>query len=239
MYRFYAQPENITPDKITLTEDETRHLRDVLRLRTGDIVGVFDGLGREYKCSIEAIEKRSSLVTIIDEIEPRSPESGFELTLAPALLKGEKFDLIVQKAVELGVTRVIPLKTVRCDVKLGDNAKRLDRWRRIALEATKQCGRASLMSVMEPATLESLIAKAVADEVMMFSEREGEEFTVSSELRAATAIFGPEGGWDDSEVELARENGVRIVTLAGRILRAETAVVAISAILQHRFGDLK
>ena len=127
MYRFYAQPENITPDKITLTEDETRHLRDVLRLRTGDIVGVFDGLGREYKCSIEAIEKRSSLVTVIDEIEPRSPESGFELTLAPALLKGEKFDLIVQKAVELGVTRVIPLKTVRCDVKLGDNAKRLDR----------------------------------------------------------------------------------------------------------------
>lgn len=237
MRRFYTPPKNFNGNVITLDTDETRHLRDVLRLKTGDEVSVFDGAGREYKCSIAAISKKNSELALIEEITPASPESPFEITLASTVLNGEKYDLIIQKSVELGVTKLIPLQTIRGDVKTKDAAKRLDRWRRIAMEATKQCGRARLMEIAEPTAFEKLIGET-AETIVMFSERDGTDFTAIKPYKKITSLIGPKGGWDDSELDLARAKGVSVVTLGGRILRAETAAISLTTILQHRFGDL-
>ena len=238
MRRFFAPVESFTIGGVQLDADETRHLRDVLRLRVGDEASVFDGTGREYRGTIREIGKKGSALDIVEEISPSSPESPFEITVAATVLNGEKYDLIIQKTVELGVTRLIPLNTVRCDVKIKDAAKRLDRWRRIAMEATKQSGRAKLMQIAEPTAFTDLIADLKGKETVMFSERDGVNFSSITADKKITALYGPKGGWDDSELEAASKHGINIVTLGGRILRAETASIAITAILQHRFGDL-
>ena len=117
MRRFYAPPENFNKPTVTLVSEETRHLRDVLRLREGASVHVFNGAGKEFLCAVEKISKSETELNIISEVPPTAPESGLNLTLAVALLKGEKFELVIQKAVELGVKRFIPLNTIRADVK--------------------------------------------------------------------------------------------------------------------------
>lgn len=238
MRRFFAKPERFSADQIELSEEETHHLRDVLRLSLGDEISVFDGVGREFQGTITEISKKRSLIDIAAEVTPAAPESPLRLTLAPTMLQGEKYDLIVQKAVELGVTRLIPLETLRGDVKAKDAGKRLSRWRRIAMEATKQCGRARLMEIAEPTTFKDLIAFTEPATTILFSERDGTALDDLGQIPELAAITGPKGGWDDAELALAQGRGIRVVTLGGRIMRAETASIALTAILQHRFGDI-
>jgi 16S rRNA (uracil1498-N3)-methyltransferase len=238
MRRFFAEPERFTESGVTLAEDETRHLRDVLRLQVGDVIAVFDGTGREYHGMIWAINKRDCTISALTAVSPASPESPLELTLAAGVLKGDKFDLIVQKAVELGVSRLVPLNAVRSEIRAPDRSKRTERWRRIALEATKQCGRALLMQIGPIQTVDELLARSEGDEILFFSERGGERSSALVGSPELTAIVGPEGGWDDLELSAAQNAGTRIVTLGGRIMRAETAAIAVAAILQHRLGDL-
>jgi len=158
------------------------------------------------------------------------------LTLAVALLKGEKFDFVVQKAVELGVTNFVPLNTKRADVKLKDGEKKLERWRKIVIEATKQCGRAKLMTIEPLIDFEKFILAANGTK-LMFAENSGESFSAVKNSKKIIAIIGAEGGWENVEIEAARENNFQIITFGGRILRAETAAISITAILQHDFGD--
>lgn len=238
MRRFYAPPENFKNENVVLCEEETRHLRDVLRLRESQQVRVFDGQNREFVCEIFKIEKRQTLLKISEEITPSALISNLDLTLAVALLKGEKFDLVVQKSVELGVKTFVPLITKRCDVKIKDAGKKTERWRKIALEACKQSGRADLMKIENPANFDKFV-QTINGTKILFSERGGVEFSQISETENITAVVGSEGGWEDSEIESASANGFQIVTLGGRILRAETAAISVAAILQHRFGDLK
>jgi len=239
MRRFYAPPENFAHDKISLGLEETRHLRDVLRLRAGEKVQVFDGAGREYLCSIEDISKRETSLRVIEETAPAALESDLELTLAVALLKGEKFELVVQKAVELGVARLVPLDTKRADVKLKDADKRVERWQKIALEASKQSGRAKLMRIESPVDFEKFVTTSADGAKILFAERGGASFAQIRADKKITALVGSEGGWEDSEIEFAAAHDFQIITLAGRILRAETAAIAIAAVLQNNFGDLR
>jgi len=237
MRRFYAPPENFTGRCVSLDLDETRHLRDVLRLHDGDNISVFDGAGREFLCTVETVEKKHTILTILDETSPTSPESHLDLTLAVAILKGEKLELVVQKAVELGVSTLQPLFTQRCDIKPNTKDKKIERWRKIAHEAAKQSGRAKLMKIENPIGLETLPAGSDGENVILFTEREGSHFSEIKPSKKITAIVGPEGGWEDSELAWARERGFTLVTFGGRILRAETAAISVAAILQHRFGD--
>src|SRR5688500_7467119 len=140
---FYATRIAFSADSgtITLSDDQARHARDVLRLERDDEVFVFDGEGHEYRCVIADIGSRSMTLTVAEETEAARPESPLDLTLAVALLKGEKFDLVVQKATELGVNRFVPLVTRHADIKIRDEAdaaKRITRWQRIALVAATQ-----------------------------------------------------------------------------------------------------
>jgi len=237
MRRFYAPAENFDKDKISLSVEESKHLRDVLRLSEGVNVLAFDGAGKEFLCEIAVIGKKETILKITKEVNPTAPESNLDLTLAAALLKGENFDWVVQRAVEMGVTALVPLNTKRADVKLKDAEKKLERWRRIALEAAKQSGRAKLMRIETPVDFEKFI-KAADGTRILFAERGGESFSKIGTTEKITAIVGAEGGWETSEIEAARENEFNIVTFGGRILRAETAAITAAAILQNQFGDL-
>ena len=239
MRRFYSPKEQFSSDTVELDEGETRHLRDVLRLSMGDEAQIFDGEGREFLCRIESVEKKRTMLRIVKESAPTAPESRLHLTFAAAITKGEKFDLVVQKAVELGVSRIVPLFTARCEVKPGGSDRRVERWSKIVLEASKQSGRARLMTIDRPMDFRKFAATEAGDHTtIMFSERDGANFAEVRVTERITAIIGPAGGWDDSELEIARSNGFNIVTFGGRILRAETAAIAFAAVLQHRFGDL-
>jgi 16S rRNA (uracil1498-N3)-methyltransferase len=239
--RFYAPPSafNFGKRTVMLASDEARHLREVLRLKVGDEVQVFDGEGKEFRAVVSQARREFAELEIRDEIEPMRPESPLELTLAVALLKGEKFDLVVQKGTELGVNRFIPMVTRYADIRLRDEAdaaKRVTRWQRIALEAAKQSGRSVVPEVMMAVPFESVIRD---NSCLMFSERGGQPLNTDLKTKTIKAIIGSEGGWSDEELDQALEAGVSIVTLGGRILRAETAAIATAALLQHRYGDLK
>ena len=240
--RFYAPPDAFNNETVTLTADEARHLRDVLRLKTGDEVYVFDGVGKEFRGTVASLARNSAELQIESEVEPARPESQLQLNLCVALLKGEKFDLVVQKATELGVTKVTPLITRYADIHLrdeADGAKRVTRWQRIALEAAKQSGRALVPEISLPVSFNSLPADGF---YVMFSERGGkglETLPTDPPLRTITALVGSEGGWSDEELETAQARDFHVITLGGRILRAETAAITVTALLQHLFGDLK
>jgi 16S rRNA (uracil1498-N3)-methyltransferase len=247
--RFYAPPSafNAKLAKVTLAAEEARHLRDVLRLKVGDDVSVFDGEGREFHCRVEESRRDAAQLQLIQETAPPRPESPLQLTLAVALLKGEKFDLVVQKATELGVFRIVPVVTKLADVRLRDEsdaAKRVTRWQRIALEAAKQCGRARVPSISEPVSFAELIATEPDSGRMIFTEREGKSLSeaqadLPANVSSLTALVGSEGGWTDEELTVGSNAGWLMVTLGGRTLRAETAAIAVATLLQHLFGDLR
>jgi 16S rRNA (uracil1498-N3)-methyltransferase len=249
--RFYAPPSafDANLESVTLDSAEARHLREVLRLEVGDDVYVFNGEGKEFHCRIEESRRDSARLQIIEQIDPARPESPLELTLAVSLLKGEKFDLVVQKATELGVAHVMPVVTRLADIRLRDEsdaAKRVARWQRIALEAAKQSGRAVVPTIATPVPFGSLVQE-IDDEPgtsrLMFSERDGQSLREATQLWSVnttrlTALVGSEGGWTDEEIANARDAGWTIVTLGGRTLRAETAAIAVVVLLQHLAGDL-
>lgn len=244
MRRFFAAPDNFKENLIVLSEDESRHSRDVLRLRAGERVAVFDGAGNEFLCSIERIERKVVSLLILEKINAPSSESNLNLTLAVALLKGEKFDLVVQKATELGVKRIVPLETARADVKIKDEKdviKKLERWRRIALEAAKQSGRAVVPQIEKPIEFGSFLKTNAGEQGIFFAERGGEKLNqiADPDFENLIVVVGAEGGWEEREIEQARKANFIIVTLGGRILRAETAAIAAVALVQHLFGDLR
>ena len=260
--RFYAPPDAFAPDGATvlLAPEETQHLRHVLRLKAGDEAFVFDGVGREYACVVaEAGEGRrrgaeTATLEVRGAVEPQRPESPLDLTLAVALLKGEKFDLVVQKATELGASSIVPVVTKRADVRLRegrDAATRVTRWQRLALEAAKQSGRARLPEVCAPVEFAALLegtagtAGTGAERRLFFTERGGRglaetlrEWSPAARPLKLTALVGAEGGWEDEEIARASAAGWHVVTFGGRILRAETAAIVITGLLQHLYGDL-
>ncbi len=266
--RFYAPPEQFAPDgaSVELAREETMHLLNVLRLKAGDEAFVFDGAGREYACIVGAAggggrRGGTARLEVRGRVEPQRPESPLDLTLAVALLKGEKFDTVVQKATELGARRIVPVETKRADVRLReghDASDRVGRWRRLALEAAKQSGRARLPEVCAPVALAALLAGAAGttgaagateaasvdeERRLFFTERGGRGLTETfKEWRTRparlTALVGAEGGWDDEEIARASSAGWCAVTFGGRVLRAETAAIVVTGLLQHLYGDL-
>ena len=252
--RFYAPPAAFSAGSgtVKLSPEETRHLRDALRLRPGDEAFVFDGEGNEYFSVVTEVESKreaEALLEVRSQVVPARPESPLRLTLAVALLKGEKFDLVIQKATELGVARIMPVITARADVRLRDEqdaAHRAARWQRLALEAAKQSGRARLPAVERPINFDSLLASAPDESSLrlMFAERAGQGLretlreSGAAQGSEAYALVGPEGGWEDEEIERAQADRWSVVTLGGRTLRAETAAIVVTALLQHLLGDL-
>jgi 16S rRNA (uracil1498-N3)-methyltransferase len=244
--RFYAAPDDIADSTITLSADETHHLIRVLRMTPGDEAFVFDGLGREYGCVFRSVHEDRARLDVQHELD-EVVESPLRLNLAQGLAKGEKFDFIVQKATELGVASIAPLITRYSEVRFAEQpaAKRLERWRRISLEALKQCGRRKLVEIAAPRTLpEFLAAKEIPSDrkLLVFNERGGvpvaQALAGISTSSTVVALIGPEGGWSDAEVELLTQSSSASVTLGRRVLRTETAAIVALTLIQHLAGDL-
>lgn len=242
-HRFYAPPSHLSAGEITLDPDESHHLARVLRLGAGARVFAFDGAGAEYECRVARVGKQvvglEVLGRLADEVE-----SPLRLTLGQALVKGDKFDWVVQKATELGVTRIVPLAADHGDVRRieGRAEQRRARWSRIALEAVKQCGRRRLVEVGEPADLAEYCAADESEVRLFCSERGGRRLReVAAERAPAGAVslaVAPEGGWSEAEVALAERYGLTFIRLGARVLRTETAAIAAATLAQHLFGDL-
>jgi 16S rRNA (uracil1498-N3)-methyltransferase len=239
MRRFYSTIVSAEDSLFELDTEQSKHLRSVLRLRDGEEVSVFDGLGSEFLCVVEdaGSGKTRSRLRVVEKLDAKSPESKLELTLAIALLKSDKFDLVIQKAVELGVSRLVPLVTKRSDVKFKNFESKFARFERIVIESSKQCGRAKLMQISQARDFEEFAQNSKGSKIL-FAEQNGSIFSKIQTSKEITAIIGPEGGWESSEIDFAKSNGFQIITLGGRILRAETAAITIASLLQHNFGDL-
>jgi 16S rRNA (uracil1498-N3)-methyltransferase len=225
--RFYSPPEDIGDSSIALSTDETHHLTHVLRMTPGDHAFVFDGSGHEYQCTFRGIIDNRAHLEITEALSD-SVESPLQLTLAQALAKGEKFDLIIQKATELGVSRIVPLMTRYADVKLDDQliTRRLERWQRISLEALKQCGRRRLVEIPAPLTLPQFldevahtdVAHAASENVAQAASLRAESSETPGRKLAACAtllLFSERGGVAITEALEGLPRSASIIALVG------------------------
>jgi 16S rRNA (uracil1498-N3)-methyltransferase len=224
--------------------DEVKHIRKVLRLKAGDEIIVFDGLGKEFEGAIVE-EGLSSVVIKIQNIFSSKRDSSLEVTLAQSLLKGEKMDYLIQKATELGVKEIIPFFSSR-SVPLLEKSKKLKRhhrWEKIAIEASKQCGRGVVPKIESLQDYSDMLQTASPDTLrLILWEKEGIKLKeILERLKEKKKIFfiiGPEGGFSQLEVDEAKKTGFIPVTLGRRILRAETASLCFLSILQYEKGDI-
>ncbi len=242
-HRFYLTPESFSANTAVISGDESHHIRKVLRLRIGDEIQVFDGVGCQWLATIEQFNGQE-VNLILQKLITTSVESTLSTTLVQGLIKGDRFDWVIQKAVELGVSKIQPLISQYTDFQgVKGVEKRLERWERIALEATKQSGRNVLTTICPPIEWSGLV-KELKLPVIFFAERGGNPLSeVVKELKeqkiiSITVIVGSEGGWGNEELSQAAKAGFCLTTLGKRILRAETAGIASVALIQHLLGDL-
>jgi 16S rRNA (uracil1498-N3)-methyltransferase len=236
--RFLIQTTAAVGDRIALPHDEAKHAR-VRRLRPGEEVALFDGAGGSYLARIAAVARGTVTVEVTAVRPPREHESPLDVTLAIALLKSDRIEWLIEKASELGVTRLQPFASTHA---LGrPSPARQARWQQIAAAAAKQCGRSVVPQIAATVDFAALLRQPCSARLLL-AERGGTDDLQRLELAAVTSmqlIIGPEGGFTDTELDTARAAGCRLVDLGARILRAETAALAALAVVQARWGDLR
>ena len=243
--RFFVDPGGISDGAVRITGPDVVHITRALRLGKGTAVVVLDGRGKSYEAEILNTGRDEVLCEIKKELM-EVPACPVKVTLVQGIPKGDKMDIIIQKGTELGVSRVVPLICSRAVVKLdGERAlRKSERWQRIALEAAKQCRRPDVPEVSGPADLARVLAALPEKSLALIPWEEENTVSLKDILHKNNTgeeiyvFIGPEGGFTPGEVEQARASGVRPVTLGPRILRTETAGIAVLALVLCRWGDL-
>lgn len=231
---------------ISITGSDAAHIKKVLRMKSGDRIGLFDGRGFEYEARIENLLAGSVEVSIIKRFLSAS-ESPVQIIVAQALLKDKKMDILARQLTEIGVARLIPFTSIR-SVPRPDKKRlsaRRKRWEKIAIEALKQCRRGHVTKIGETITFNDIIKiNDECDLKIVFWENESKPVSDAVQqvhdrhYRKILAVLGSEGGFSEKEIEDARACGFVTASLGPRILRAETAAVAACTILQYLFGDM-
>lgn len=285
MSRFFINPDSVDLNNgsIIITGEDVRHIGNVLRAVPGDVLELSNGSGTDYEVVVEQIAK-DSILTKITTTKPNRTEPPIGITLFQGIPKADKMDYIIQKCIELGVTRIVPVITARTIVKFSnakDSSSKTVRWKRIALEAAKQCDRGFIPLVEEPVRLEKALEMAEDCGLKLIPYEEENDGSLKKLLRqygetvgsgnsggdssnpgAGSAspgadssnpgggsarpdayrrigiLIGPEGGFEATEVEKAVKSGFYSVTLGPRILRTETAGMAVAAIIMYEIGDI-
>lgn len=246
MHKFFVPKDNFSLDSVIIEGDDVKHIYKVLRLAEGDKVSINNCEGQEYLGEIEEVNKKTVTVKILEEV-PMNNESPVEVYLYQGLPKSSKMDLIVQKTTELGIKAVTPIVTNRVVVKGNMNEfKKVDRWKRIALEACKQSKRSLIPAVNTPIEFQDLLTELKEMDLIVVPYENEEGFGLKKlfvdlnieGVKKVAIIIGPEGGYEESEIEELREIGAHIVTLGPRILRTETAGFTCLSLLMYELGDL-
>ena len=237
--RFLVSPEALRDAEVTLSPAQARQLCAVLRLRAGDAVTVFDGAGREWAAQLTLVTPRRATARLLEEA-PHEAQPGLWLTLAQGMPRGAAMDLIVAKATELGVSRIVPLETehsVRRGRALGH------RWRRLMAEASEQCGRRTVPDLAEVCSLGDWLQARPGNEPLLACDTSADAVPLWLACRALapasalTLVVGGEGGLSPDEVEGVRRHGGQLVSLGPRLLRSDTAALAALAVVQACLGD--
>lgn len=237
--RFILDPSCFGESTVELNSYASKHIRDVLRLTTGDQILVTDGHDRKYVCSISSISKNSVQAEIVEKITAvDSPLPS--VTLAQAIPKGRKLDSVIRMACEIGVERIVPIISKRCVVKLNkeNQTNKLERWREISVSSAQQSGADRPTLIVKPTRLVDLPGLVSADYSIVFWENESKSLkSVLSSMEGDKSILifiGPEGGLEDEEVKNLQSSGFITASLGNKVLRTETAgIVALSALFYH------
>lgn len=241
MPRFFIQAEPVG-GLLSIEGPDARHMTRVLRMKPGENVVLCDSAGTDYDCVIE----QASPERVTCRIRGQSPSAGepsAAVTLYMALPKSDKLEFVIQKAIELGVSRIVPFVSARCIAKPDGTGRKAARWRKIAAEAAKQCGRGRIPEVADVIFFAEAVGQAAQAETALFFYECERETTLRSviggkTLRTVSLMIGAEGGFSLEEAEQARAGGLNSVSLGKRILRCETAPLAALAAVMYESGNL-
>jgi len=246
MHRFYVEPANINDGRVIIEGSDVNHIKNVLRLVSGDNIVICDGQGMDYYCIISEVTKEQVIADIDKKIECKA-ELNNKIYLFQGLPKKDKMELIVQKSVELGVYEIIPVVMNRTIVKIDNEKKelaRINRWQTIADEASKQSRRGILPQVHRLVSYKEALNMAKEMDIVILPYEKATDMSYTRKVIDKIAIdqtigifIGPEGGFDELEIELAEEIGCKPITLGSRILRTETAGLAIMSMLIYNLED--
>ena len=245
MHHFFVSPDQIDEKYVTITGGDVNHIKNVLRMKIDEELLISNGQDKDYYCKIESISDDEIKAVILDE-EFEGTELPTELYLFQGLPKSDKMELIIQKAVELGVKEIIPVATKRCVVKLDDRkeASKIKRWQAISESAAKQSRRTIIPEVSSVMSFKEAINRAKEFELGIIPYENFKDMTETKEVLKKVqkgikiGIFiGPEGGFEESEIQYALENGIHPISLGKRILRTETAGLAILSVLMFQLEN--
>jgi 16S rRNA (uracil1498-N3)-methyltransferase len=240
--RVYCESALVAGTEVALPASAANHVARVLRLRAGAPIVAFDGSGNDYRCEIVAVEGARVRVLVGDATAGRR-ESPLAVTLVQAVSRGERMDLTLQKATELGVSVIVPVLSTRSVVRLDERqaAAKLRHWQAVVTSACEQSGRSVLPRVHAPLDLGRYLAESPRDGLRLVPNPRATESLAGLAVAPATAelLVGPEGGFEESELLGAERAGFRPVRLGPRVLRTETAGIVALAVLQARWGDLR
>lgn len=243
MYRFYVSADQLAEKEVFISGGDVNHVKNVLRLEVGDWIVACDGNGTDYVSRIQSICS-DEVVASIEKVQPTGTELPVRITLFQGMPKKDKLELIIQKAVELGACEIVPVMTKRTVVKLSEEKKinkRLERWQSIAYAAAKQCDRGIIPTVHKPVSYEEALAMAdqldynvIPYELQTGMEEARKIVDQACKQRSLGIFIGPEGGFEPEEVERAMTRNIHPMTLGKRILRTETAGMALLSILMFQ-----
>lgn len=243
MYRFYVSADQLAEKEVFISGGDVNHIKNVLRLEVGDWIVACDGNGTDYVSRIQSICS-DEVVASIEKVQPTGTELPVRITLFQGMPKKDKLELIIQKAVELGACEIVPVMTKRTVVKLSEEKKinkRLERWQSIAYAAAKQCDRGIIPTVHKPVSYEEALAMAdqldynvIPYELQTGMEEARKIVEQACKQRSLGIFIGPEGGFEPEEVERAMTRNIHPMTLGKRILRTETAGMALLSILMFQ-----
>ncbi|MEH6648777.1 MAG: 16S rRNA (uracil(1498)-N(3))-methyltransferase [Motiliproteus sp.] len=237
--RVYEPQPLIDGAELSLNDSAVQHLGRALRMRPGDSIRLFDGGGNEHHAELIELTKRAIRVRIGSKIDSAS-ESALEVELGQVMSRGERMDYVVQKATELGVSRIVPLFSERCEVKLNPErqAKRVDHWQQVAISACEQSGRSRVPQIAMPQPLSTWLADCESELKLVLHPDAAMPLAQRQIPTSSALLIGPEGGLSDAEIDQARSQGFESLRLGPRVLRTETAPVAALSVLQYLWGDL-